>query len=259
MRKISLFEQIGAAGIILLCAASAVAAADDGAAQKKTAKPIRIPKTADHAVATNIIAYWKFDEGTGDILKDSTGKYDAALHNADDNSRGRTRSGTAFLLFEGKTYADAPDFPFMETGPGKSMTITGWVKPAGGFILAKNTGNAVTNFEFGISVDTGQLTWHAAGSPAGQTFMRLDDGLWHHFAVVLDDDIGTWFVDGREDSSFRINSSNLDQKVSLLIGACRIEEGNRIGDFYRGGLRDLRIYKGALTTVAIARIAGTEN
>jgi hypothetical protein len=257
MKRACLFVRIGAAGIVLFCAVSMMSAGDDSATQKKTAKPIRIPKSADHAMGTNIVACWKLDEGSGAVLKDSAAKYDGALHNTGNNSRGTTKSGTAFLAFEGKAYASTPDFPFMETGPGKSMTISGWVKPSSGFILAKNMGP--TNFEFGISVDNGQLTWHAAGSAPGQTFRRLDDGAWHHFAVVLDDDLGTWFVDGTEDSTFRITSPNLELKAPLLIGACKQDEDNHIGGFYKGGLRDLRIYKGALTTAAVTRLAGTGN
>ena len=136
MKRASLFELIGTAGIALFCTVSMLAAADDVAGQKKTAKPIRLPKAADHDISTNIVACWKLDEGSGAVLKDSAGKYDGALHNAANNSRGTTLSGVAFFLFEGKTYANTSDFPFMETGPAKSMTITGWIKPSSGFILA---------------------------------------------------------------------------------------------------------------------------
>jgi hypothetical protein len=257
MKTASLFECIGTAGIVLFCAVSVMSIAGEGVDQKKTAKPIRIPKATDHDAGTNIVAFWKLDEGSGAVLKDSAGKYNGALCNAGDNSRGTTRSGLPFLLFEGKAYANTPDFPFMETGPGKSMTIAGWIKPTSGFILAKNM--SATNFEFGISADNGQLTWHTAGSAPGQTFRRLDDGAWHHFAVVLDDDVGTWFVDGTEDSTFRVNFQNLEQKVPLLIGACKLDEDNHIGGFYKGGLRDLRIYRGALTTAAITRLARMGN
>jgi len=249
-------KQIGITAIICMCAVSILSAeptTNPGPA--KTAKSVRLLPTDDHDAGTNLMACWRFDEGIGKTVSDSTGKYTGTLHNASSKPWAASRNGTKFLSFDGKAYLETSGFPFMQTGPGKAMTIAGWIKPIDGFIISKCSNDTGTNFEFAVAVDQGQLAWYGAGAAAGRTFLRLDDGAWHHFAVVLDDDTGTWFVDGAEDGTFRINEPNCEQKVSLLIGACRTTARGRIGLFYKGGIRDLYVYSGALTSTAIERLA----
>ena len=250
-------EQIGMTMIVGICAISILCADEPttNAVPKKTAKSIRLSPTEDRDLGTNLVAYWRFDEGMGKSVFDSAGNYTGTLHNVSAKLWAIGKTSVNFFSFDGKAYAEIAKFPFMETGPGKAITIAGWIKPTDGFIISKNLNDSGTNFEFGISVDQGQLVWHGAGAVSGHTFLRLDNGAWHNFAVVLDDDTGTWFVDGEEDATFRINEPNHEQKVSLIIGACHTKSRDRIGVFYKGGMRDLCIYNGALTSSSISRLA----
>ena len=79
------------------------------------------------AAEPNLVAWWKFDEGTGGISYDSAGDNDGILVNAPVWTSGKIGGG---LSFDGiNDYVDVPDNAALRFTKSSSFSICSWAKP----------------------------------------------------------------------------------------------------------------------------------
>ena len=218
------------------------------------------------------IAYWKFDEDGGTAI-DSTGN-------------GHTGSIVGAVRVPGKmggalSFDGVNNYVFASeaqsggtTGAGLDMGTRDWTVAA--WINTTSSGMIVTKMGFvggsnpdgwGLSISgngTVGAVVHKSNGGIVNIFSgdgaAVNDGQWHHVAVVFDRARSmTRYVDGlRSGTRYSLSSlsgQSINNSRQVQIGA-RDQAGDEI--FFQGLIDDARIYAVALTAREIAALAGVD-
>jgi hypothetical protein len=170
--------------------------------------------------------------------------------------------GAGALSLDGvNDYVEIPNYKGI-TG-GASRTCSLWLKTT---VLNKEVlswGSTDNGGKWLILLDAnGQLRVSVNGGYIAGTTV-LTDGLWHHIAIVLNDD-GTpdiaeagLYVDGVLEtvSSFTAMPVNTGSTQNVQMGFCQIQGSNR---YFSGLMDDVRLYERALTSQEIQKLCTSE-
>jgi len=212
----------------------------------------------------DLIGWWKFDDGAGNVAVDSSGKgNDATVQGNAAWVEGK--AGTGALSFDGvNDIVQASETPLMDID--KALTIAAWVYLNNlntfYFILDKSPSgtapnNYPGNYEFRVAVTTGtlQLLHQTSQSTDLATYdsaSPIKAGRWYHVAVTLVKGVSVkFYIDGAP-------AGNLPQSATFGI---LNDEPIRIGgrkdsySFFNGTLDDVRIYNHALSDADIKKLA----
>lgn len=219
------------------------------------------------------IADWHFDEESGSTATDSTGNGHTGTIVEAERVPGKTGGA---LSFDGiSDYVLASDAQSGgTTGTGLDMgtrdwTVAAWIKTtSSGMVLTKMGFVGGGNPDgWGLSVSangTVGAVVHKSGGATVNIFngdgSMVNDGRWHHIAVVFDRAGSmTPYVDGlRSGSRYSLSSLNgqsINNGKQVQIGA-RDQAGDEI--FFQGLIDDVRVYPLALSPREIAMLAGIE-
>jgi len=206
-----------------------------------------------------LVAHWKLDETGGAIAEDSIGGHDGTLVDFPiDNSQWVPGKFGGALIFDGiDDYVEIVGYKGV-TGSA-SRTCTAWIKTpiggSGGDILGwgNNLGNGM-KWRFRV-VSTGHLAIQVQGY-AQTTTATVNDGQWHHVAVVLPD-VPTPLIN---DLRLYIDGVEITD-ITTALGTEPINTGSdstvRIGsqtymgsasDYFTGQIDDVHIYDRALAS-----------
>lgn len=205
-------------------------------------------------VIDGLVAYWAFDEESGDTASDSSGNG----HNGTLVGDPQWVEGKFGGALEFDQTQDEVNIPFHESLNPETFTICAWANtetggtghravlssradfPQRGFIFYANPSNT---WQFW----TGGGGWKAVTGPA----VNLDQ--WDHLAGVYADGNQKFYVNGelvgeRDDGALSVNP---DQE--FLIGAGANETANH-NYFFKGIIDEVGIYSRALSEAEIAAV-----
>jgi hypothetical protein len=223
--------------------------------------------TADGKVASSdiwnfstgyLMAWWKFDDGSGDIAVDSSGNdLNGALLGNPSWADGALDGA---LQFDGDgDYVDfGNDQKFDITG---QITISAWIK-VDVFDKDWQTIIAKGDSSWRLQRDAGNsaLEFACTGLPVPGTrwsaihgTVEVNDGQWHHVAGTYDGSQICLYVDGTLDVSANTTGSININEQSVYIG----ENAEKPERFWNGLIDDVRIYSYALNADEI--VAAAEN
>jgi len=234
-------------GILCLAMAAlvcftAAAARGDGAA----VAPLVIDKP--------LVAYWTFDETSGQACKDASGN---GNHAAPAGRSRLTRVRGVFggaMSFAGRHRLQVPGRP--DFSKVRKITLSAWVMPSAferyNEIFRKEDGERRVLFSFqgranilslGLNLN-GYIECDAAMNPK-----QVLDGLWHLCTATYDGAIMRVYLDGREIGFRR-------RRTGIVAGGAApgcIGSSNG-GECFQGAMDDLRIYSDALTAAEVAQL-----
>lgn len=208
----------------------------------------------------NLIGYYNFDEGAGDVVHDCSGKgHDGTILRVGGSTWGTGIKGGGLRVlapdgcvdlgavadFEMKSgftvmaWADALSFPasFQQAIVGKTSDLN-----AGGW---RNYAGFVQEIGSGV----------ARAGDAGPLYVGIepvDAGVWRHIATVYD--MGaklTIYVDGVNVAEKAWTTPLIDDKTTNVRIGCR---GDNAG-FFDGTIDEVRIYNRALTPSEVAKLS----
>jgi len=202
-------------------------------------------------VTGGLVGYWNFDEGTGNIATDNSGKgNDGTIHGATWTISGKVNKG---LNFDGdRDYVDCgSDGSLNFSGP---FTISVWINPhsvetrqdvvvrmpvdnSGGYGL-RVEGNAIQKDA------TLLLMYPSGGIYNGMSTTKgiiKEEGKWYHVVAVLDETTVSIYVNKEKDSSLPTPSLTLSESP-LFIGA--FTNG---ANGFNGIIDEVKIFNRALT------------
>lgn len=234
---------------------------------KKTELTLSMKPLAGLGPEKGLIAYWSFDEGTGNVVKDYSGnKNDGKVINT---KWVKQKKGYA-LEFDGtSSYVDTPLVQLAETG----YTIEAWVKTtADQGMIVQNRGASGAGLSLTLAIgpacnDSGKGNWcpsSSAGVPAigidsnniwvgVNATTPVNDGKWHHIVGVwLGDTNLKIYVDGKDVSGPKATIGSptppFRGEETTTIG------GKHIWAFFgfSGLIDEVRIYNRALSDKEIA-------
>jgi len=207
----------------------------------------------------SLVAWYKFDEGSGDTVVDSgPAQIDGA--NSGDLSWADGALGRA-LVFDGNdAYVNLGNHPkFNITG---QITVSAWIK-VNAFdkdyqaIIAK--GDSSWRLQRTARTDT--LEFACTGLPVpNNSFggiygkINVNDGQWHHAAGTYDGSRISLYVDGALDVSVDVIGSIRTNDYAVYIG----ENVEKPGRFWNGLIDDVRIHSYALSPDEVTALASVQ-
>jgi len=211
-------------------------------------------------------AWYKLDEKSGDVAHDSSGNHsNVSISNVtwDDGA-----------VFDGSSTCGAVNVS--ETFRQPPVTISAWLTPSArddqtssSYALTPFPPNAVSGdypaaggYGLGLDVWTDGTAGHAlsveTGHGADVAFHSIDgsfaDGARHFLAVVVGSADATIYVDGKKTTSATTETPPVITPTPLHLGCHNEDVGYGTKRFYKGRMRDVRIYKRALGSGEIAQL-----
>jgi len=188
------------------------------------------------------VAEWKFDEGRGEMARDTSGNgHDAKVHGPS-----WVRQGSGFALsFDGyDDYVDCSEIKSLVLkGP---FTIEAWVRPT-----RKAHGETCL---FGESMSSYLVTYYNTeialiyiGSGANNARGALSLGEWNHTAASFDGDNLTMCVNGRVTDSHASQYKTYEPAGQFVIGT----KGQPHLPKFKGMIDNVRIYDRALSPAEV--------
>lgn len=200
------------------------------------------------------VAYWKFDETSGSIAEDSITIHDGTLTNFPTNdSQWVTGYHGGALDFDGTNdYVVATGCKGLTVDMSNyHQVVTAWIKTDGGSdgtIISWGEDEIRKMFEFLVN-SSGKLQLNVGDGYDIIGTAEVDDGEWHHVAVVSHGYYGPpyslsemikFYVDGELDDDSSSDNSygfNPTSNANVTIGACF--DGS---NYFDGLIDDVRIY-----------------
>jgi 3-phytase len=209
--------------------------------------------------ANPLVAYWKLDEGSGEVLIDASGQdNDASVVGNPLWIAGI--SGQALHISGLKKYAVVPDKASLDIT--EAITLAAWIIPRKNnrsqYIIKKAENEGSDGYELSLSGD-GKVFFRINQASSGNTY-RLNSiadyparqEAWMHIAATYDGSAIRIYINGVENNMRVLNSppSIGKNNLPLTIGSQLDERGQ-----YQGGLDELRVYNTALTAAEIRELA----
>jgi len=186
-----------------------------------------------------LLAEWNFDEGRGDVARDSSGRgHDAKLYGAR-----WARQGDGFVLsLDGKDdYADCGKSRDIGiTGP---VTIEAWIKPtrkAHG--LAALLGEGLNSYGL-FYYNTETCNWYIGSGANGLKQNHLIVGQWNHVVATFDGDMSRMWLNGRLSGRMKSKVKTYKPGGRFLIAT----RGRPDLPHFKGMLDSVRVYGRALS------------
>jgi 1,4-alpha-glucan branching enzyme len=227
------------------------------------ASPTVCATTLPATSATNLLAYWTFDEGGGSLAYDSTENANTGTVTFATNLGGFGQwipNGmvNGAILFDGY-YTEVTVPNSASLNPVNGITLAAWVQDLSGnwstyprFIEKGASENQYALFANG-NTSPAQFEFFLAGVSNGTLVAAApEDGAWHHLAATYDGSlVMSLYLDGQLVAQ-QVASGGVPVTADrLVIGADPNGNGNT---FFYGNIDDVRIYGSALTPSQITQL-----
>ena len=242
------YSDVGLALGTMYCYAVAATNLGGGSADSAQACTTTVVATS----ATNLLAYWKLDEGSGGIAYDSSGN----------SSTGTVVGGTwtsgmigSALYFDGTDQVTCSNSPSLN--PETAMTVAAWIDPDGWSGNPRILQKGQSDNQYRLLFQSGQLKFDLFGVTNGTVVTSPPSaGTWHHVAGTYDGSLMGIYVDGQ-----LVALQSASGPIAITTDALNIGNKPRSGnpfDHFSGIIDDVRIYGRALSAGEIGQLYQTD-
>ncbi|HMF42067.1 MAG TPA: LamG domain-containing protein, partial [Polyangia bacterium] len=219
--------------------------------------------TGGTAEPAGLIAFWRFDEGSGTTVVDSSGNGQTLTLSASGSDWATGHAGGGLSVDGTSGYAGVVPFNGQElySYPVYNLSFSAWIKPdpaAASLSFATAVARAHEDYlfeDFWLGLVDGRPAcmihnpnWQGAVATAA-----APAGAWTHIACTYDSTIAvTLYVDGAYAASTSSTEGLGPIPTRILVGAA---ETDALQAFFPGVIDDVRIYKTTLTLSEVASIA----
>ncbi len=201
-----------------------------------------------------LIGYWNFDEGTGTVAHDSSGKNNHGTVNGPIWSKGVVNGA---LSYDGVNdtvtvaYNSSLDFT-------TQFTLMAWVKMAGpvsgGIICKRDDSSGGVGYNYELEKD-GSIIANLYFTDYLISKGKVPLGEWTHTAVTFNSSQGTAqiYLNGELDSEYYTTSPVTKNALDLQIG-----RKNAVSGFFHGDIDEAKVYSCALPSSQIKAIYDEE-
>ena len=206
--------------------------------------------------ATNLLAYWTFDEGTGTTANDSSGNTNTGTVILGSGAWTSGMINGALSLDGTTTQVTVPNAASLN--PVKTITVAAWVNSPDWFNTPRLLEKGLSFNQYGLCItNTGLLQFYLSGVANGSVVANPPSaGSWHHLAGTYDGSLISLYIDGQL-------AAQQTASGSLAVTTDGLAIGNRPGGsvFFKsdGTLDDVRIYGSALSAGQIAQLYGADS
>ncbi|MHC4595609.1 MAG: LamG domain-containing protein [Planctomycetota bacterium] len=223
-----------------------------------------LTRAAD-AADSSLVGWWKYDEGSGTIAKDSSGNgNDGTIYNGAQTTAGQI--GKALLFDEVNDHVVVPDFAY-----GPEFTLAFWFKSSGnaGTVFQYIFSHAPFDTSNSLNIYIGEIDQTGGYAGMIRTVLRDSDdvrvtgaldleaglayGNWHHYGLTVSAVEGaTVYINGILRLSEPSRGGDTYDPTSDLYFGGRVDLSAE--RFFGGALDDVRIYSRALTQEQIQQV-----
>ena len=209
--------------------------------------PVTSPST------TGLVAKYNLSSDTNDSQGSLNGTNNGATFPTD------AKLGTACYSFDGTDdYVVLTDVGTNGIDTTGDLSIVGWINlnvtNANQAIISNDSNSSSAGINLYVH-SSNQLRFGggSAGTQVTGATGKFTAGTWYHVAVVKSGANCSLYVDGVQDGSTQTDWGTIDGQAQATIGAQY--SGSAYGDDFNGKIDDLAIYKRALTTTEIGKLA----
>lgn len=187
-------------------------------------------------ITTGLVAWWRFDEGSGTSAADATGNgHTGTLNSGVGWTTGKI--GTHAVAYPGTTGAGVS---ISSLTTGTTFTYAAWIFHAGsgGFsnLISQDSGH-------GIWVNGGKISFFGTSA---SNLTTMSDSVWYHVVVVNNGGAVTYYLNGVADGTATGGYSF----PAAGMGA----DGGTGGEAFGGNHDDVRLYSRALSQADITAL-----
>ena len=212
-----------------------------------------------HAVTDGLVAYWAFDEESGDTASDSSGNgHDGTLM----GDPQWTKDGYFGGALEFDQAGDEVNVPFHEDLNQETFTICAWANVEPGSanhraVISSRHEPPTAGYIFYAAPNNTWQFWTGAGSPPWVSVQgpAVNLGEWDHLAGTFADGKQKFYVNGELVGETDSNP-NLNPQQEFLVGAGANERANH-EYLFKGKIDEVRVYDRALSEAEIAAVMET--
>ncbi|MFD0619966.1 LamG-like jellyroll fold domain-containing protein [Paenibacillus sp. GCM10027629] len=229
---------------------------DDGDSGNVNLDYITLNLTTSNSVTVypaELVAHWKFDEGFGTIIDDSSGKGNTGklVNNPAWNSLGKFEGA---LAFSSGSRAEINAFSFLEQTGDETVSL--WFKtsqPADGYYDIFKQENRFTALQM-AGGNRARVVYWPGGSSTPKTLSfpwTYNDDNWHHYISSYSQKTGLKiYVDGKVVASDATNLGPLPRVTNKILLGADVSGG----EAYNGQLDDVRVFNGPLTEAQVMQL-----
>lgn len=239
---------------IIALLSSIVLVSVKGAREKaKIANMLQFSASIKHALGADIVGEWRFEEGMGNDVKDSSG-------NA---NNGTWVDGSSWVKNDIFQLGWAGDFGAVNyvriptsdsiTKFGNTITIEAWLWPRDSQDSSAITGKVDSYFLFLTPTEI-PCIFLAVSAPSGLCHnSSLEIGKWHHVVATYNGSNIKLFVDGKISTTLAASGNIAEVSNPLGIGAIT-QDGINFDWHFDGYIDEVRIYKAPLTSSQVQKL-----
>jgi len=209
--------------------------------------------------ATNLLAYWTFDEGSGSTAYDTSGNSNTGtVVNTSGNPVNSGWAGGMFnsaLNFDGSFQVAVSNSASLN--PAYGITVSAWINTVGWSSNDRILQKGQSNSQYGLFNQSGQLEFSLSGVTNGTVAVGLPSaGDWHQVAGTYDGALLSLYIDGQL-------AAQQSASGALAITTDGLNIADRPGTssplyHFNGLIDDVRIYGSALPASQIAQMYDTD-
>ena len=205
--------------------------------------------------SAELVAQWKFDEGTGSIASDSSGKDNTGTLIGNPTWTNSGKVGGALAFNGGSRVEVSPSATLNATG---DETVSMWFKTSqasNGYYGVVRQDQRFTPLQL-IGGGKAQVAYWPTGSSGAKSLVfpwTYNDDSWHHYVASYDQALGLKvYVDGHVVASDSTNLGPLpDATRNMMLGAAPW------GEAYSGLLDDVCVFDRAMSQAEVTRLIQT--
>ncbi|MCX6924287.1 MAG: LamG domain-containing protein, partial [Verrucomicrobia bacterium] len=207
-------------------------------------------------MASQPLAYWRFNESSGETAFDSAGLYDGTIVGGLTEGSPEPRppgfpgfeaSNSSFVFNDTDAYVQPPTG--LDVNPN-AFSIACWIKVAA---FDKSWQAIVTKGDSSWRVHRGGGSDHIGFGTSGLSNQDLEgsknvnDGQWHFVVALYDGSTKAIYVDGALDVAVSVTGTLAQNAYPVLIG----ENAQATGRFFNGNIDEVVLYNKALSAETI--------
>jgi hypothetical protein len=211
--------------------------------------------SAAQDLTSGLVGWWKFDEGSGPVAHDSSGKGNDGTLNGPVKWTEDGKIGGALAFTGPYNFVLVPNAPSLN--PTNAITIAAWINPSwtgNNRILQKSTEGSDNQYRL-LKEGGNNIRFHIPPAPNFEVTGKLPpNGEWTHLAATYDGSMIRVYFNGTVVGQTAFSGKMDVSDGPLFIGSKWSQAP--AGDEYNGIMDDVRIYNRALSASELQVLGG---